>query len=599
MTVTRDWYRLAAAGIIGVHLLLWGLVMRVGWLYWDDFILQGQAARLGLGSSLLLNNHDGHVMPLTYLAVWAIQETSGLNYALVAATMVVGQVLFVSAAYLATRELLGRTTGGLVALAVLLLSPIMIPGLTWWSAAIALVPMLTCALFATVTFSRYLRAGSWAALLTTFALVVVSLGFFEKSLLIPVWLFLLAVLLNQETSFARAALATLVDRWRLWAAWAALLGLYLVAFAQVAQGRIQMPTGPGQVVELVSRAVFNTIAPGLIGGPGNWTAVDSTASYSDPPFWLIAIATLIVGLVVWLGVRRPGVSRKAWLAAGLYLAADLATFAAGRLGPAGDPGVVQAGRYVATSLIPISIAIGITVVTNESLLGSQRRRSVLAVGAALAAMLMLISTTAYAGIWARNPAQTWVGNARVDLADADGAVPLLDQDVPDFILLPVTNPYNQASWFLAPLPKQPGFADSTPRLQILDNRGQLVPARVQGPRSLPPADGQCYQVEPGESVRIPLESELIAWSHTVALDYEARATGFVTVAIGDGDPVSALAAADQNSLYVRAEGGQSWITVRTTDTSLCVRSVQVGSVVPETVLYGGDVDITDQLSGAQ
>ena len=72
-------YGIGVTVVVGVHMVLWGIVMLGGWLYWDDFILQGQAARLGLTSDLLLNNHDGHVMPATYLVVWLIQEAAGLN----------------------------------------------------------------------------------------------------------------------------------------------------------------------------------------------------------------------------------------------------------------------------------------------------------------------------------------------------------------------------------------------------------------------------------------------------------------------------------------------------------------------------------------
>ncbi|MFN8183760.1 MAG: hypothetical protein U0R23_04995, partial [Candidatus Nanopelagicales bacterium] len=106
------------AVVLSAHLVLWSVIMAGGWLYWDDFILQGQAARLGLSADLLLNNHDGHVMPATYAVVWAIQEISGLNYGLVAATMFAGELLMLVAAVLAFTTLLGRGVQTVVALAV-------------------------------------------------------------------------------------------------------------------------------------------------------------------------------------------------------------------------------------------------------------------------------------------------------------------------------------------------------------------------------------------------------------------------------------------------------------------------------------------------
>ena len=589
-------YGIGVAVVVGVHFVLWGIVMLGGWLYWDDFILQGQAARLGLTSDLLLNNHDGHVMPATYLVVWLIQEAAGLNYALVAGTMLLGEVALVVAAVLAFTTLLGRRVETVVAVAVLLLAPIMMPALTWWAAALTIVPLATCALFATVTHVRYLQTGSRAALVSTFILVAVALSFFEKSLLIPGWLFLVTVLVDPSPGVWAAARAVVIRRWRLWVGWAVFVVIYLAAFAQVAEGRTRLPTGPGQVFDLLVSAIFKTIAPAVIGGPLRWTAVDFSASFADPPAFMIGIGALVLLVVIYAGVRGPGPARKAWVVAGVYLLADLASFAVGRLGEGSDPGVVQAGRYVATSMIPISIAIGATIAGQRARLTRPAWRWPLVAGVSAIALAMLISTLSYAAIWSKNPAETWVGNARSDLAAAEPGVPLLDQDVPDFLLLPVTHPYNQASWFLAPLRERPGFASSTSALQLLDNRGYLVAAQVDGAAALPAAEG-CHLVEAGSEVTIPLEHALIPWLHTVALDYRAAGPGLVSVAIGSGEPVTTEVSAGENSVYVRAEGGESSITLGAVDTTVCISAAEVGKVIPRDLNYGGGVDLTDQLQG--
>jgi hypothetical protein len=559
-----------------------------------DFILQGQAARLGLSTDLLLNNHDGHVMPLTYAVVWLCQDISGLNYGLVAASMLIGQAVLVASAVLALRSLLGPGMPSLVALAILLLNPIMLPGFTWWSSALTLVPLMSCMLLATVAQVHYLRTGSRGALITTYALALVALGFFEKSVLIPFWLFGVTVLITRRTGVWASVREALRSHWRMWSAWLCLLLVYLVAFAQVAEGRTHLPTGPGQVISLVSRAVFRTIAPGLVGGPFHWTPVDYSASFADPPWWLITFGALAVTVVVVAGVRRPGISRKAWAVAGAYLALDLATFAVGRLGPTGDPGVIQAGRYVATAMIGISIAIAATAAAYRPELTTPRWRWPLTGLVATVGFLALLSALAYAAIWSNNPAKVWVGNARTDLAASARGAPLLDQDVPDFLLLPVTHPYNLASWFLAPLAQQPGFSTSTTVLQLLDNRGRLVPAMVDGALAVPPPEG-CYSIPAGTSATIPLEHALIAWLHTVQIDYSADRAGFINVSIGSGPPVAATVEGGRHQVFVRAEGGESSITVTATDASLCISGAEVGRVLPSDLPYGGGADISDQL----
>ncbi len=162
----------------------------------------------------------------------------------------------------------------------------------------------------------------------------------------------------------------------------------------------------------------------------------------------------------------------------------------------------------------------------------------------------------------------------------------------------MTHPYNQASWFLAPLPQQPGFATSTDLLQILDNRGRLVSAAIEGPAGLP-AEASCDALPAGGTITIPLERALIPWLHTVAITYSAETAGFINVGIGDGQPVAAEVIGGEHQVFVRAEGGESAITISSTDSNLCVESVRVGKVVPRDLPYGGGVDITDQLQGLQ
>ena len=112
-----------------------------------------------------------------------------------------------------------------------------------------------------------------------------------------------------------------------------------------------------------------------------------------------------------------------------------------------------------------------------------------------------------------------------------------------------------------------------------------------------PAPGGCHLVEAGSAVTIPLEHALIPWIHTVGLDYRAAGPGLVSVAIGSGEPVTTEVLAGENSVYVRAEGGESSITVGAVDTTVCISAAEVGKVIPRDLNYGGSVDLTDQLQG--
>ena len=69
------------------------------------------------------------------------------------------------------------------------------------------------------------------------------------------------------------------------------------------------------------------------------------------------------------------------------------------------------------------------------------------------------------------------------------------------------------------------------------------------------------------------------------------------MAIGSGEPVTTEVLAGENSVYVRAEGGESSITVGAVDTTVCISAAEVGKVIPRDLNYGGSVDLTDQLQG--
>ena len=55
----------------------------------------------------------------------------------------------------------------------------------------------------------------------------------------------------------------------------------------------------------------------------------------------------------------------------------------------------------------------------------------------------------------------------------------------------------------------------------------------------------------------------------------------------------------EHQVLARAAGDKSTLTITSADLNLCVESMRVGTVVPGTCLYGGGVDITDQLQALQ
>ncbi|WP_433759868.1 hypothetical protein [Nocardia sp. CA-135398] len=191
----------------------------------------------------------------------------------------------------------------------------------------------------------------------------------------------------------------------------------------------------------------------------------------------------------------------------------------------------------------------------------------------------LWSTAAFVESWRVNPTRAYVMNVKGALGRGDG-VPLLEQEVPWDVLNPTAYPQNLVSRVLAPVAGPTTFADSTPRLRMITDRGEIVEAAVWWNRSIVPGpeDGCGYRIRGPRPSDVPLDGPMLEHEWTVQLNYLANEDGRITVSFEHGEPVGAPVRKGLNTVYVRVVGSGSMLRIspRTTGLELCLGVGPVG-----------------------
>lgn len=562
-----------------------------GYFYWDDYLLAGRSARIGLSPELLLYDHDGHFMPGAMVVNWLVTSLAPMSFGLPAAVMVLGQAL---AAFLFLRlllEIFGERRLVLVPLGVYVLGPMTLASSVWFSAASNLLPMQIAGSLLGLAVVRNARRPSRRHVVQAVAAYALGLLFFEKSLLLLLVAAGLAYLVA-DPSVPGALRRAYRQQRRLAPALVGLTLAYLVAYTARMSPRTRLPEDPSVVWETVRRGVADTVAPMLLGGPLTWTPAGWGSAIASPPTWLVwmSLATMAV-LIAVTSVRRRA-ARDAWVMAGGYLCLDLAAFVVTRsAGPAGAL-VVQSTRYTADAAPVICLALGWALMAPlgsapgraplpDSWPAAHRTAARVVMASAAAAVLAaaLVSTVRFTDIWRDNASRPYVTAAETSLHRADPSVPLLDQPVPPFVLYGLASPYHLASWVFAPLADRPPIGSSTSRLLLLDDRGRLVPGVVQGRTARNGPDGGCgWRLSSAEPTVIPLDGPLYEWDWTLRVGYLASRPATGTVRVGFGRTYEVPYRPGLNELFVNANGGGQDVSLRLDDPAgeVCVGDVTVG-----------------------
>ncbi|WP_156094828.1 hypothetical protein [Nocardia lijiangensis] len=579
---------LAACCLVVAQLVLRGWIAARGYFYWDDLVLVGRAGRYPLLSAdLLLYDHDGHFMPLAFGTAWIVTRAAPLEWAGPVLSLLVLQL----AASLAVLRMLiilaGRRRAILVPLVLYLVCPLTLPAFAWWSAALNAVPLQFALAWVVGDAVLLVRTGRRRYAVSGIVVLIVALLFFEKSVVVPFVAFAAAAATHHVDGH-RGVVGVVARRGApLWIG----SGVVLVAWLGVYLSVVDVAAvhgGGRDVGELLHHATSLGVVPALSGGPWVWERWLPATPWAAPPGWAVAAAWVVLGVLAVLAVwmrRRVG---AVLVAVAVYVVVAQLPLALIRSGPHTATEIMQSLRYLADVAVVMAAAGALVLRARPrepDPLGFPaavgRRRFVAPVLAGLTVAFVassLWSSWTFTRAWAVSPTRTYLGNVTSALGDQDA--PLLEQEVPWEVLAPYAYPQNLADRVLAPVAPPAAFADSTPRLRMITDAGEIVDAVVWWNRHIRPGpDPGCdYRIAGLTPVELPLDGPTLDNNWTAQLNYVSDRDGHITVGLERGRPVVVPVEAGTHTVYVRVVGGGSSLRISsyTTGLALCVGVGPVG-----------------------
>jgi hypothetical protein len=552
--------RLAAGLVAAVPFLVHAWVALHGYYGQDDFVMTYRAANADLlDPGFLFQDHNGHLVPGTYLLAWLETAIAPLNFTVATLPVLAMHGAMLWLFWLVLTRLFGHRWSVLPFFAALAASPMILFPTIWWAYGMQLLPILVAMGAALLAHLRYLDTGTTRYAVQAAAWTAGGLLFNEKAVLITAVLFAVTVL--RGDSFVEA----IVRHWRVWAGNAALLaGFAVLSTALTASQTTGKPVSAPDLAEYAFRAVVDTFLPGILGGP--FAAPGNGATWATPPLAVrIAAVVLAVAIIVLSKRIVP------WLFLAAYLAVGLALVAVTRLADVG-PGIGADPRYLADA-VPVAV-----ICAAFAYQGRRDRRWPMIAVAALLVAGGTVSFVRVAPPLQFRDARAYVATARAALADQPGIV-LYDTTVPGSIIIEWFIYDDFTSRVIGLAPENPRFDRPAETLYQLDATGRPQPVTaltdsVRGERG-PVAD--CGHLVEGTPVRIPLTGAFFG-RRVLKLGYYTGDSGDAVVATGDTRETVRLREG-LHVLYIPVTGTQSYVDVRwgADRQPLCVTDIEIGT----------------------
>ncbi|KQB84374.1 hypothetical protein Cocul_01175 [Corynebacterium oculi] len=532
--------RIALAALLVIGVLVRTAVAAQGWFYYDDLTLFAQAREHRFPDlTLLLSPHDGHLMPGSWLIVWSLAHAAPLNWPAAVFALAVGNLAAGAAVAWAYRPL----SRSLLPLAAYLFTPLTLTTSTWLAAAVNTLPLHAALALCLGAGLRATRASSskqsarWALL--SGATLLGGALFSERALFFaPVVLLMLLCcgLLRGMAPACRAFLSLgLILPTLLWGA------VYALA---VGDPR----TSPANPLPFFSHGYGLGLLPTLAGGPWHWERWHPGPPWAAPHAGVILLGAAAGCALLALTVRRAG----AWVPVVLYPLLPFLALALARSGPDTAWEITQTLRHVSEVAVLAAVALAYS-------LPSPLPR--IARGLGLAWLVSsLVSAVAFAHSWAQQPSRDFFHG--LDAALEQYEAPLLDQDLPLEVLLPVTHPYNRLSHY------SDRVASATPEPVIVGADGSLRPAQLHEMRATV-SPQQC-----DSAPELALDGPLIDREWVVRLNYFSPEHTTGTLAL-DGAPVTVPLEPGLHSTYVQVSGGGTRLLIDAPGVCLSRSSVGV------------------------
>ncbi len=501
--------------------------------------------------------------------------------------LALGQALIAVMAYRFLVRHVGLRWRMLVPLVLFLTSIPVVQISVWWATALNSTPFIACMLIVADHALRLGHGRRWGSYFWILGATAASLGFFEKSVLLPVVVALLLVAVTPVHNVVRAGLHVLRLHWPLFLGLVALLGGWYVAYRS--NGTSSVVAGPNiaRFADQLSSGLIGTFVPSLFGGPWDWGSALSSYNAVPTPGWVglvLSVVVLAAGLfVATFGPR----ARRALLLVVVYGALVLLLINLGR-----------AQFLVETSSLPryYSDLVVVTVIASALALARlrddpapemltewrPRRRTAAAISALVLAQLQiasfLVAVVAFAPGLGDGPEARWAKSSLTELRTVGPDKDFMDGSVPGFVIWALVFPFNQYSWFFAGEEDLPTFTGTVDQLLLIDDFGKVVPGRVQGPASVPGPVPDCGWLVRDAGTSVRMSTEVVRFDHMVHIAYIASAPTSLEISMG-ADPVRTVALEPGlHDIYTGILGGGRTVTLRATSpgATVCVSTVRLG-----------------------
>lgn len=576
----RRTYVLSVAVVLGLALAFRIAFGARGTFTGDDWTFRESMAQ-PFSLARLFEGHNGHLNPIGLFLQWALQQAFPGRYV---PLMITSALLVVASAAVAAwwfAMVFGRRWTGIAVALITALSPMLLELMTWWSVALYAAPMVLAAWLTVVLTTRYASGrGSAVWVLVAYAGCLLSSS---KALLLPLILLGLVAGLALGSTAPAGFRRGLRAHWRLWLGIIAVSAGYAVLFGFRRGETVTASPTVAQLWEFVVGLWRAAFLPAIWGGPWSWFPLGFHNAPVAPPLVAGLTAAATLAMVATLLIARP----RTWriLLMGLaYIVGSMALVAVGRAGSMWGGATL---RYTFDLLLPVVLIVtsGLFVTRWEtngrSVVGERwaawRGWPITGI-AALAAWIVALSMSMQQP-WQSlpdNPMKQWIANVRTAYPYVSQG--LLLQPAP----WPVSTFAEDLDRFLAGDPDKPPTVMWVPdRAMGFDEQGRLIDKSVQGVPAHPPLAACSYEATKLAPAHVPLQGQMPAGRHTLALDYTLGVDSAVTVQLGQSPATTMRLPSGTRRAYAVVEGPGDHLVLAVSEPNarLCVTGAVVGTLV--------------------
>jgi len=558
------------------------------WFQFDDFAFITRVIDHPLTQDLLFDGYGGHLMPAGFAFTWLFVRHDALDFEPYAVTLLVLQAL-ASIGFLALlRSLFGSRWGILPPLALYLFSAISLPAFIWWAAGINQLALQVALTWGLLAHLAYLRTRKLRWVLATTLVMVSTLAFYEKVLLVYGAMSIVTLAYFTTGTFFQR-LGQVWTRYRAGLLVAVVCGAgYIALYVATA---LELPggeTGRYPFLALTGNMVGRSLIPALFGGPIDWSVLTGPFQLADPVTPMVIAACVAAGALVIHIDQSYERSRRAWVLPLFFLGSDIALIGSARASVLGSI-IGLEFRYLTELGLVFALALALSTMPVQGAAESAERirassfldsREWVSVSSVVVCLLALFSSYRYAEHWQdSNQAHRYFTNAARTLGTPQEPTPLANVSVPQYIMWGFDYPRNTTRYVLRMYGSRMTFPQAgVDNLYLVADDGKVEPAAISTARASIPPPGDCaYRSTTTQAASLPLDGPVTGKDWWVRMSYLADKDTQVTITAGDAVHDIELPDGLRN-VYFQAEGDFTDIEVAssTPGTRLCLVDAVVG-----------------------